>query len=205
MRVSPAPNWSVPEAEWAGETAFVLGGGPSLAQAPVERLDGRRVIAVNDVGLTRATWADVLFFADRRWLDWNASELHRHTGRWKVTRRAPHVETGCDVKWLYHAPALKLSRDPDRVSGYCGGAMAINIAFLLGARRIVLMGFDQRPGSWHDRHKLPAVDHNYEKRFRPALERMAVELAAEGVECINATPGSALTCFPIVEPEDVLC
>ena len=202
-RISPEP-WHVPDGAWAGETAFVLGGGPSIAASPVESLQGRRVIAVNDIGLTRACWADVLYFADRRWLEWNAAELYRHVGDWKITRRPPHLNTpGAYVRWIYHAPALKLSREPDRLSGHCGGSSAINLAFLLGASRIVLLGFDMRPGSWHQRHKMPEVEHNYEKRFIPALERMARELEAEGVEVINCTPDSALTCFPAARLEDV--
>ncbi|MBZ7921652.1 hypothetical protein LAC81_07640 [Ensifer adhaerens] len=61
--------WSVPR-EWAGEPAFILGGGASLEGFDASRLIGRgRIIAVNDAGLDLAPFADVLYFADgmSRW------------------------------------------------------------------------------------------------------------------------------------------
>lgn len=168
------------------------------------RLRGRgRVIAVNDAGLYLAPWSDVLFWADRRWLDWNVDKLPMHTGPLKVSRKAPHLETGFDVKVMGFLPG-RLSNDPEYVGGHCGGSSALNLAYLFGSRRIVLLGFDMRPGNWHDNHKLPSLGGQHERRFIPALERMAPELRKAGCDVINATPGSALTCFPMLDLQEVL-
>ena len=56
--------WSIPP-EWTGETAFLLGGGPSLKGFNAECLRGRRVIAINN-SWELAPWADVLYFCDEK-------------------------------------------------------------------------------------------------------------------------------------------
>ena len=48
---------------WDGGECFLLGGGPSLHEVDVNRLRGRRVIAINQ-GYKLGDWIDVLFFGD---------------------------------------------------------------------------------------------------------------------------------------------
>lgn len=203
--------WRVP-AEWAGETAFILGGGESLKGFDAERLRGQgRVVAINEAGLTLCPWADVLFFADglNRWLGWNQGRLPLFRGGRIVTRAKVPASIaelhGLHVLKHLPAPAAALSRRPEAVAGFCGGSSAINLAFLFGARRIVLLGFDMAGGNFHDRHKLPnARPDFFRSQFIPALERMAPELAAEGCRVINATPETALDCFEKMDLEEVL-
>lgn len=57
-----------PEPLFRGETVFCLACGPSLTQETVEKLRGRRVIAVNS-SVYMAPWADVLFFTDAGWFE----------------------------------------------------------------------------------------------------------------------------------------
>lgn len=158
---------------------------------------------MNDAGLHMCPWADVLFWADRRWLEWNVDLLHLHTGERKVTRKAPHVNTGCRVHVVGFEPG-HLSTNPEAVGGCCGGSSSINLAFLLGAKQVVLLGFDMREGNWHTNHKKPSAKGQHEKRFAPTLSRMAPRLAERGCDVVNATVGSALTCFPMVSFEEVL-
>lgn len=198
-------DWSVPVGAWRGQPAFILGGGPSLRGFDVNRLRGRgRVIAVNDAGLVLAPWADVLFYADRRWLDWNHADLALFRGRYIISRRRPHLPILQDVLTIGYAPSVPLSRDPERVGGYCGGGNALNLAYLFGADPIVLLGFDMRPGNWHDRHQAGPLPNQHADKFIPALNRMSIELAAEGRTVLNASHGSELRCFPIIEIEAFL-
>lgn len=203
-------TWTVPR-EWAGEPAFILGGGTSLDLVDVASLRGRgRVFAVNDAGLVRAPWADVLYFADavqQKWLGWNRDELHRFQGKYLITRMKRGVSVdkklipaGVDLKIVIWKKNLALSRDSTTVAGYCSGGNAINLATLFGCNPIYLLGFDMRRGRWHDRHKRPEKTHLYRERFMPAIERMAPELTRDGVNVFNATPGSALACFPFIDP-----
>jgi len=193
--------------EWTGETVYILGGARSLALDLVPRLRGRgRVVAVNDAGLALAPWADVLFFADERWLEWNRGELHRFAGGRIVKRCRPQLPTAETIHVVERARReVALSTDPGAVAGFCSGGAALNYAALAGAGRVVLLGFAMRAeGHWHDRHRRPSPAEAYAGKMRPAIERMAGPLAAAGIEVLNATPGSALPCFPIVDPREVI-
>lgn len=206
-------NWRVPRA-WDGETAFILGGGASLAGFDAEILKGRgRVIAIKEAGLRMAPWADVLYWADGWWCDGNhlhdgnAHRLHLHTGRWKITRTRPEKPLPPDagtVHVLHHERKEPYSSHPGRLAGPDAGANCLNLAALFGARRTVLLGFDMGGGNWDGRVRKPATEDPHGRIYIPAITRMAPHLALAGVEVINATPGSRLTCFPMTGLEEVL-
>lgn len=89
------------------------------------------------------------------------------------------------------------------------GFQAINLAAQFGARRIVLVGFDLRRDRglhWHGRH--PAGLNNPSERnlvrWRLVIDRAAAELAAIGVDVVNASPVSMLNAFPFTPIEDAL-
>lgn len=209
--------WKVPK-DWAGETVFILGGGPSLRGFDAEVLRGKgRIIATNEAGLAgvagaedekpHAPWADVLYWADKRWFNWNRDRLGEHTGRYKIARLAPEPPSEQDIKVLPQGGA-PLSDDPSRLAGFCSGGASINLAYLFGASRIVLLGFDMRADgrgdNWHCRHKQGTDKSRYVTHFMPPIAAMAWPLKQRGVEVINCTPGSALSCFPILPLEDLL-
>lgn len=181
--------------DWIGETAFILGGGPSLANVDLERFRGYgRFVAVNNAGLTLAPWADVLYWADRRWYEWNRDRLDLFEGSLMISRNSTDRQDVARVGWIRNG----YSRRPDMVGGFCSGSNAVNLAALRGASVIILLGFDMRPGNWHDEHKRPPVARYFADRFIPAFEHMAPELEKDGVRVFNATPDSALRCFPFV-------
>ena len=182
---------------------FVVGGGPSIKGFDFNRLRGRNVIAVNNAGLDLVPWAHVLFWADKRWLDWNHSRLGEHTGKYKISRKPPHLGREHDIKQMKFSPK-SLSDRSDTVGGWCGGSSAINLAYLMGARVIILMGFDMRPGNYHKDHKFPHIDGQHRDKFIPTLEAMAPGLLKRGVTVINTNQRSALRCFPFADIEELL-
>ncbi len=197
-----SPIWRVPLWQWEGEPCVILGGGPSLPRKLVPKLKGRaRVIALNDAGLVLAPWADILYFSDAHWFEWNAAEIDKFKGGLIVSRS----EVGdARVKRIGRSLRMHLSSQPDILSGVCSGGNAINLAHLYGCTPIVLLGFDMRAGNWHNRHKKPPRPNCHALDFIPAINRMAPLLAQAGRRVINATPGSALECFPIMDPEQAL-
>lgn len=87
-------------------------------------------------------------------------------------------------------------------SGGNSGFQALNLAVQFGARRIALVGFDMsdRGGAhWYGRNNW-AQAHNPDRtvfgRWIKAFETASVQLKAMGIEVVQASPNSALTCFP---------
>ncbi len=193
--------WTVPPL-WHGETVAIIGGGPSLRGVDLGRLPaGWRILATNNAHAILPRW-DLHFFADDRWYRWNADRLGAPGLRVTVADDLP-AEAGILVlgrtgdTTFRRSRAAALSTDPQTLAGECSGGMSINLAALAGAARIILLGFDMRPvGNWHAEHQAPTPHGQYRELFIPAISRMAAPLAGLGVEVINATPDSALTCFP---------
>ncbi len=195
-------HWQAPR-DFEGQAVFIVGGGPSIKGFDFDRLRGHNVIAVNNSGLDLVPWAHVLFWADKRWLEWNNTRLEEHYGKYKVSRKTPHIKTAHDIK-VMQFKAKCFSKQPDAVGGWCGGSSAINLAYLMGAKTIILMGFDMRPGNYHDDHKLPHLEGQHRDKFIPTLEAMAPTLDKLGVTVINTNHRSALRCFPFADIEELL-
>lgn len=208
-----ARRWQVPVGAWRDERCFILGGGASLIGFDAERLRGKgRVIAIKDAGLTMCPWADVLYWADKWWaagkegFEGRLARLGEHTGQWKVGRQPdvpPRDTHGHEILMLGHDTRSPLSTDPGRLAGKDSGANCINLAWLLGARPIVALGFDMAGGNWDGRARKAERNNRYQAVFIPGMERMARALAMRGAEVLLGTP-SALTCWPTAGIDDIL-
>lgn len=83
--------------------------------------------------------------------------------------------------------------------GETSGYQAVNLAYLRGAARIVLLGYDYQltHGELHffgAHTKVPQENSQWQLRVRP-FERLAADLRQEGVDVINCTRHTALRCF----------
>ena len=59
--------------------------------------------------------------------------------------------------------------------------------------------------NWHEHYPKPTgKTFNPYPRFLDPFKKIAYDLHGLNIECVNATPGSALTEFPIVHPAEVL-
>jgi hypothetical protein len=85
-------------------------------------------------------------------------------------------------------------------TGSNSGYQAINLAVHLGAKKIVLLGYDMKQArgrnNWHDEPRPHASQDVYEQSMLPHFASLVDPLRELGVEVINATPDSALECFP---------
>jgi hypothetical protein len=186
--------------EWAGETAFLLGGGPSLCGFDAGVLRGRgRVIAINNSYLL-CPGAEVLYFCDRSWwLAHQAAIAEVFPGRILTTAAVEDAR----VLRLRNTGHSGLETSADGVRHGCNsGYQAINVAYHFGAARIVLLGYDLRVNGrthWHAGHAgvtAEMIAHNLKVNMLPRFPSLVAPLAAVGVEVINATPDSALKCWP---------
>ncbi len=184
-----------------------IGNGPSLTEEDLKfarkmQRDGRaKIIVINDAfQLVPDAWA--VYGADYRW--WRA----RHPDLMRVFpgRRFSVDESAvADFKAEYvhcediHKPLNGLSPSRESVRhGYSSGFQAMHLARNLGAKLIVLLGYDY--GATGNGHAAPAAYSHAAASDFPimvaAFNAAAPELHVEGVKVINATTESALTAFP---------
>lgn len=188
-----------------GCTFAILAGGPSLSPEQVEHVrraqaQGQcKAIAVND-SWRLAPWADVLYACDKRWWDAKRPKDPSEFAGVMVSQDA----AACATYGLEHVPSLPgpgLCRDPWVLhQGLNSGYQAINLAYHLGAARIILLGYDmQRTGGkshWFGDHppglNVPSPFRDFIQRFGP----LAKDLELEGVQVFNCSTETALNCFP---------
>lgn len=184
---------------FAGKVVVCLATGPSLTLADVDFCRGKAgVIAVKNA-YDLAPWADVVYGAGVDSTNWwgknGARVAAAHQGlRFTLDRKA--------TAWaslLKIGQPLGLSTAPDTLNtGQNSGYQAINLAALLGAATIVLLGYDMKPDG--DRHHFfgahPTGNKPVYRDFLPHFRTLVAPLTALGIRVINCTPGSAIECFP---------
>jgi hypothetical protein len=190
--------WTVPR-DWDGETCFIVAGGYSLVGFDPDEIRGLGRVIVINTSYRLMTDADVLYFVDTCWWQEHRVEYSRTFLGRVISMGNPRLE---QVRSLKEGPQLGLSKDPGILChGSNGGYSSINLAYLLGAKRIVLLGYDMRLGPngethWHGGH---GRERNYARRLQKwirCLKSLVKPLAAEGVEVLNCTPESALPWWP---------
>lgn len=214
--------WRV-EREWQGETCAVLGGGPSMSAEVAALIRGRcRAIAVNNAGVpfvnakgrsmpALAPWADVLYAADRMWWHNNRAAAEGFAGIKATVMPSGYHDFSVLVAGTHilgNGGPLGFDDRPDHVmTGFNSGYQAMHLAAHLGAKRVLLCGFDmhsKRGEHWFGDHRWRAGYASRHSLFVDAFTRGAPEFVRRGVEVINCTPGSALTCFPFVDLKEAL-
>lgn len=118
-----------------------------------------------------------------------------------------------DIALLHPDSEAVLSDDPGALAIGAGnsGYQAIDLGFHLGGRRALLVGYDMRAGPggrlhWHENHPIGMnnPDDTLFRRWREAMAALPPVLAARGLEIVNCTPNSAVTCFPAMPIEEAL-
>lgn len=190
--------------EWKGETVFILGGGPSLKQHDISKLIGRRVIATNNAYTIFPT-ANLLHFADTVWFGWhkNVPAFTSFAGY-----RTTASQGGNSKHWaqynIIHLRKEKnkgLSTHISKVCGNNAGHQALNIAFNMGAKEIVLLGFDMKLDKegnthWHKDHRRMTNTSMWNTSMIPGFSSTIKQLADAGVKVYNTYEESAIRCFP---------
>lgn len=189
---------------WPGETVVILASGPSLTREDVEYVRGKaRVIVINST-VDLAPWADVLYACDGRWWHWRKGAPEFQGMKYSIDIQASRY----DVTVLKSTGVEGLELRPHALrTGKNSGYQAINLAVHFGADRIVLLGYDMQPGPNGEEHHHP--DHPNRSRspypsFRAQFPALVAPLQALGIEVVNCTRQTALTCFPQAALEAVL-
>lgn len=192
--------WTVPRV-WEGKTVAVLASGPSMGKSIVDDIfaSGVPTIVVNNTYLL-APWADMLYAADAAW--WHAHPDAADFQGMRVTVQ----DVDCAVKLRCSGPA-GFDPHPGAVRhGGHSGHQAVHIAMHAGARRILLCGFDMHGTHWHGTHEEPlrnTAAGTY-GRWIEQFAELGNSAISLGIEIINCTYGSSLTCFPAMSLAEAL-
>lgn len=206
--MTPEPIWP----DWRGETAIIIASGPSLKKQDVELCRGRgKVIAIKKC-IELAPWADVVYGCDGPW--WRSVQgLMSFKGL-----KLAYEPTVCGSEYGIQCVLIP---DPkcnaflfDKVgtvgAGRNSGFQAVNLAAQFGATRIILLGFDMQGETgahWYGRNNWMQAnnpDQYSYHNWRKAFEAAAPALKQRGVEVINASRETALTCFRRMSIADAL-
>jgi hypothetical protein len=155
--------------------------------------------------------ADYLYACDRHWWDIHLDDV-RKTFMGKLFTQW-HDKEGKDKEWAdsqgitaihgMHGSGL----GKDKLVFNCNsGAQAIGLAYLLGATRIILLGYDMGAtghSHWFGDHPQGLNNGNY-SAYVGNFTRLAAELKQAGVEVINCTRKTALHQFDIRPLESVI-
>jgi len=180
---------------------YIVAGGPSVDKKQINLLRGApNIITVNDSFRKLNDDAAVCYGGDYQW--WKeyhqlvkgctAAQLWTGDAQAAKDFSLNHIQCRLDVQglgtnWIVH--------------GGNSGLQALNLAYIWGAKIIILLGFDCKYGPKGERHHYP--DHpksfgaNAEqiKHWQRHFESTAKAFKRTSTRVINCSPDSALTCF----------
>ena len=188
---------------WQGETVVCIGGGPSLTADDLDYIRGKaKIISINDAYRV-APWSDLQYACDLKWWDWHRESIEdMPDDRWTTDKTAAQKYK---LNYIPGTHADGLSDDSKLIHyGKNSGYQAINIAYLKGAARVLLLGYDMRfaedgRSHWFGDH--PDKIRSQYKGWFPCFDTIAKE---NKIEVINCTLTSALSSFPIKDIRRVL-
>jgi hypothetical protein len=187
---------------WDGDTVLCIASGPSLDTDDIDYARGKcRTIVIND-NYQLAPWADILYACDLKWWVWHKGAPDFEGLKYTMDKKAAEKYS---LNYIEGGPGNALSDMPDKIhTGSNSGAQAINMAFLLGAKRIVLTGYDMKiaksgASHWFGDH--PDQTRSPYVKFIQSFEQIAKQNL---VEIVNCTRDTALTCFPQMNIRDAL-
>lgn len=155
---------------------------------------------VTNTTFRMAPWADVLFGFDAKWWRTYESEVRAQFPGRKIAGTQIATRYGAESPYVDGRPWFSLYRN----SGCCAGAIAI----ASGATRIVLLGYDAGFSGgrkhWHADHPNGLENAASIMHWPRLFGLLAKSARRSGVEVVNASRQTLLTCFPRAQLEAVL-
>jgi len=196
----------VPKPIWSSMDVYIIGGGPSLKDFNWNLLIGKKTIGCNDAYQLGYDVCKVCIFGDAKWYQNHKESLASYKG----------IVYGAEPALVNKAvdPRIKLLKR--YAKGICTdgvgwngntGFTAINLAILLGASRIFLLGFDMKrtleDSNWHPNN----LDKNPPAVYKKFIEwskyiKQDWQNKFPHVEIVNITDDSALDIFPKVGTDE---
>lgn len=229
QKLNPYLREVIRDGAWDGQTVYIVGGGPSAAEFPFERLRGALVIGTNRAAEV-VPFATMMVSMDIRFWHWmqdpeRMSEKARNAwtsfeGVRVMIHKAERETLSGDISGKPIYSLQKASKNQKSClktgiyQGNSSGFAAMQIARTLGAKRIVLIGFDMKGDGdkqkwWHDGYPVVQNEDVYEimrkdyEYIAPILEAEKVDVRIVGDSALSNvfTPTSIETALSFI-PED---
>lgn len=218
---TPGRVMTNPGTPWLGRTVFCLGSGDSLRRvAPAQwagigamQLDGAIVLAVNssiDTARLAGCEPDVLLFTDHNWFEDNEDLVRAFAGPIFTFNKESQIAYPALLRVEnIHRHDFAVGHPPMR-DGRSSGHRAVSLAVMCGARRVVMLGYDMRVdpvtgrSHCHDKYQHTEPERAYRDEYVPSFTGWYASALMVGCEILNATPGSAVTEFPMLDLDDLL-
>jgi len=196
------PIWR-PTNDWQDQDVFIIGGGDSLRNFDWDLLKDERTIGCNDAYRLGHTICKLCIFGDSSWFKKNESGLPQYAKEGGVVftnlSRLYHTR----IPWLWTLQRKPLGLSKTKLAWNKNtGATAVNLAMILGARRVFLLGFDMHlskdgKSNWHSQSNRRANKDVY-AGFLEGFMQLSIALKSGIFSCeiINVTDNSALDLFP---------
>jgi hypothetical protein len=158
------------------------------------------VIAVNST-IFSAPFADICYAWDKKWWTKYLADVKR-LGCRRIT--AGKGRPGCEE--FPRVPQREFSEDA--IGGNNSGHQAVNLAYMLGAKEIIMLGFDCQhtdgEAHHHGDHPKPLGNATNCQNWLPGFRVLSERLRERGVKVVNCSPRTALDCFERHRLEDYL-
>lgn len=203
----------IADGAWKGRRCFVLAGGPSLASVDLSRLRGELTLGLN-VAFLHGPTANLVYdlrlmerlSGDPRWAAYGGEKLWLNSEQRNVRGRFPGVRELSEAVDMYGQQAWGRALARGLYRGNNAGSAAINLAEVLGADPVYLLGYDLRgkggrSANWHAEYGTWSQEELVYMSYLEDLGRVAKKVRSR---VFNLTPGSALRSFPTADLDEVL-
>lgn len=194
----------------------IVGGGWSVRNVALTHLCGL-VIGVNDAAVHLPV-VDIVVSMDRLWTEYRWSWLCRRAATAWLRRSATQnidVTHATAAGWLTVFECNHECSDFTSIRGHLNGThsglCALNLAWQMRPSRVYLLGFDmcrdsKDRASWHPPYPWTqptgATSNRKYATWARQFEQAAGRFAAIGCDVWNVSPGSAITAFPRMTPDE---
>lgn len=184
---------------WRGAAVVAIASGPSLTDGDLARVQkwrgggGLRRVIVTNTTFKRALWADAVLGYDYNWWKKYRLEVDRTFNGARLSSAAAPTD------WR----VTKIGPPHVKLFGNCGtGAIAFSV--YAGAARIILLSYDcarNAKGETHHHgdHPKPLSNAFSMPRWPTQFDNVAQFARSHGVDVLNASRETILTCFKRVD------
>jgi hypothetical protein len=192
------PVWT-PKRVWDNRDVYVIGGGKSLEHFDWSLLLNKCTIGCNDAYKYGVDISKICFFGDFLWFEEFKHDLTKYKGT--VFTNAPALYN-TKINWLWTMQRESSGVHTDSLGwNFNTGACAVNLAVLLGAKRIYLLGFDMKlingQNNWHP-NELAKPNPDVFEKFIEGFKALKIDMDKKHpeIEVINITDDSDLNLYP---------